>query len=54
MNPIEGEWHQLKAHGIAGQMVETVYDLGIVIEEIIEELHKAKNYNVERFIFKSK
>ena len=54
MNPIEGEWHQLKAHGIAGQMFETVYDLGIVIEEIIEERYRAKNYNVERFIFKSK
>ena len=54
MNPIEGEWHQLKAHGIAGQIFETVYDLGIVIEEIIEERYRAKNYNVERFIFKSK
>ena len=54
MNPIEGEWHQLKAHGIAGQMFETVYDLGIVIEAIIEERYSAKNYNVERFIFKSK
>ena len=54
INLIEGEWHQLKAHGIAGQMFETVYDLGIVIEEIIEECYRAKNYNVERFIFKSK
>jgi len=27
---------------------------GIVIEEIIEERYRAKNYNVERFIFKSK
>ena len=54
MNPIEGEWYQLKADGITGQMFETVYDLGIVIEEIIEERYKAKNYNVERFIFKSK
>jgi putative transposase len=54
MNPIEGEWHQLKAHGIAGQMFETVYDLAIVIEEMIEERYEAKNCNVERFIFKSK
>lgn len=54
MNPIEGEWHQLKAHGIAGQMFETVYDLAIVVEEMIEERYEAKNYNVERFIFKSK
>jgi putative transposase len=52
--PYEGEWHQLKAHGIAGQMFETVYDLAIVVEEIIEESYEAKNYNVERFIFKSK
>jgi putative transposase len=54
MNPIEGEWHQLKAHGIAGQIFETVYDLAIVIEEMIEERYEAKNCNVERFIFKSK
>ena len=54
MNPIEGEWYQLNAHGITSQMFETVYDLGIVIEEIIEERYKAKNYNVERFVFKSK
>ena len=46
--------HQLKAHGIAGQIFETVYDLGIVIEEIIEERYRAKNYNVERFILKPK
>jgi transposase len=53
MNPIEGEWHQLKAHGIAGQMFETIYDLGIVIETSIEERYESKDYNVERFIFKS-
>ena len=40
--PYEGEWHQLKVHGIAGQMFETVYDPGIVIEEIIEERYKEK------------
>jgi putative transposase len=53
MNPIEGEWHQLKAQGIAGQMFETVYDLGIAVETSVEERYEAKNYTVERFIFKS-
>ena len=52
MNPIEGEWHQLKAQGIAGQMFETVYDLGIAVETSVEERYEAKHYNVERFIFK--
>jgi hypothetical protein len=31
MNRIEDQWHQLKAHEIAGQMFEDEYDLAVAI-----------------------
>lgn len=40
-NPIEGEWHQLKAQEIAEQIFETVYDIGIAVETNIEGRHGA-------------
>jgi len=30
-NPIEGQWHQLKTHELAGRMFEDEYDLAIAV-----------------------
>jgi putative transposase len=53
MNPIEGEWHQLKAHEMAGQMFDNGYDLAMAVEDSVEKRYLAKGYNVSRFIFNS-
>jgi transposase len=53
MNPIEGEWHQLKAHEMAGQMFDNAYDLAMAIEDSVEKRYRAKEYHVSRFIFNS-
>ena len=53
MNPIEGEWHHLKAHEMAGQMFDNSYDLAIAIETGVENRYLSKGYKVERFIFNS-
>jgi hypothetical protein len=50
-NPIEGEWHQLKAHGMAGQMFDNTYDLAMAVDACIEERYRAKNCKISRFIF---
>jgi hypothetical protein len=31
MNPIEGQWHQLKTHDIAGRMFDNEYDLALAV-----------------------
>ncbi|MBD1879477.1 transposase [Coleofasciculus sp. FACHB-T130] len=31
MNPIEGQWHQLKAHEISGRMFDNEYDLALAV-----------------------
>ena len=51
MNPIEGGWHQLKAHEMAGQMFDNAYDLAMAVEACVEQRYRALNYNVSRFIF---
>lgn len=51
MNPIEGEWHQLKAHELAGQMFDTAYDLAMAVETSVEKRYQDKNCDVSRFIF---
>jgi putative transposase len=53
MNLIEGEWHQLKSHGIAGRMFDNTYDLALAIEESVEQRYLPLGFNVERFIFNS-
>jgi putative transposase len=53
MNLIEGEWHQLKSHGIAGRMFDNAYDLALAIEESVEQRYLSLGYNIERFIFNS-
>ena len=51
MNPIEGEWHQLKAHEMSGQMFDNAYDLAMAVETGIENRYLAQGYDVSRFIF---
>jgi transposase len=53
MNPIEGEWHQLKTHGIAGRMFDNAYDLALAIEQSVEQRFSSTNHTIERFIFNS-
>jgi putative transposase len=53
MNPIEGEWHQLKTHEIAGRMFDNEYDLAVTIKAGIQARSERGNYKVERFIFNS-
>jgi putative transposase len=51
MNPIEGEWHQLKAHEMADQMFDNAYDLAMAVEADVEHRYVSKDYQVERFKF---
>ena len=51
MNPIEGEWHQLKSHEIAGQMFDNEYDLAKAVMQGMESRSQAGEYTLERFIF---
>lgn len=53
MNPIETEWHQLKAHEIAGRMFEDEYDLALAIIQGMESRSIAGEYALERFKFNS-
>jgi putative transposase len=53
MNLIEGEWHQLKTHEIAGRMFDNDCDLVCAIMNGIQSRAERGNYKVERFIFNS-
>jgi putative transposase len=53
MNPIEGEWHQLKAHEMAGQMFDNAHDLAMAVEASVEHRYHSKEYQLERFMFNS-
>lgn len=53
LNPIETEWHQLKAHEIAGQIFDNEYDLAIAIIQGMRHRSELGNYVLERFIFNS-
>lgn len=53
MNRIEDQWHQLKAHEIAGQMFEDEYDLAIAVIKGMEARSASGEYSLERFKFKS-
>jgi hypothetical protein len=53
MNPIEGEWHQLKTHEIAGRMFDNAYDLALAVEDSVEQRYSSPEYKIERFIFNS-
>lgn len=53
MNRIEDQWHQLKAHEIAGQMFEDEYDLAMAVIKGMEARSEAAGYSLERFKFNS-
>ena len=53
MNPIEGQWHQLKAHEISGRMFDNEYDLALAVMEGMEVRSEQSEYTLERFRFKS-
>jgi hypothetical protein len=53
LNEIETQWHQLKAHEIAGQMFDNEYDLAMTVIQGMPNRSEAGNYHLERFIFNS-
>lgn len=53
MNPIEGEWHQLKAHEIRGQMFEDSYELAIAVIAGMRARGDCSGHKVKRFNFQS-
>jgi transposase len=53
MNPIEGEWHQLKAHELGGRMFEDELELSYAVMNGIDARAKAGGYQVERYKFPS-
>jgi putative transposase len=53
MNLIEGEWHQLKAHEMAGRMFSSSQELTIAVKAGVENRYRPKNYKAEHFIFNS-
>ena len=53
MNPIEGQWHQLKAHEISGRIFDNEYDLALAVIDGIEARSEQGEYTLERFKFKS-
>ena len=53
MNRIEDQWHQLKAHEIAGQMFADEYDLALAVIKGMEIRSEAGGYWLERFMFNS-
>jgi len=53
MNRIEDQWHQLKAHEIAGQMFEDEYDLAMAVIQGMEARSERGGYPLERFKFNS-
>lgn len=53
MNPIEIEWHQIKAHELVGQMFEDELDLAYAVMSGVEARAIAGGYSTERFRFNS-
>ena len=54
MNPIETEWHQLKAHEMRGEMFEDTYDLAIGVIAGLNGRGAKAGYVLKRFNFASK
>jgi transposase len=54
LNPIETEWHQLKAHELRGHMFEHELDLAYAVIDGIDARSQAGGYQTERFRFPSK
>ncbi len=53
LNEIETQWHQLKAHEIAGQIFDNEYDLAMTVIQGMAHRSEIGNYQLERFIFNS-
>jgi hypothetical protein len=53
MNPIEGQWHQLKAYEIAVQMFQDEYDLTIAVMDGMQSRSMQGDYDLELLIFNS-
>ncbi len=53
LNEIETQWHQLKAHEIAGQIFDNEYDLAMTVIQGMTHRSEIGNYQLERFIFNS-
>ncbi len=53
MNPIEGQWHQLKTHELAERMFEDEYDLALAFMAGMETRSVQGEYSLERFKFNS-
>lgn len=53
MNPIEGEWLQVKSHEIRGQMFDDSYDLALGVIKAIRSRGNVAGYRVNRFNFRS-
>ena len=51
LNPIEGQWHQLKTHEIAGRMFEYEDDLAEAIVDGMIDRSERGGYELDRFIF---
>jgi len=51
LNPIEGQWHQLKNHELAGRMFEYEDDLAEAIVDGMIDRSKKGGYDLDRFIF---
>ena len=50
LNPIEGQWHQLKTHELAGRMFEYEDELTeAIVDGMIERSQKGE-YTLDRFI----
>ncbi len=51
LNPIEGQWHQLKNHELAGRMFKYEDDLAeAIVDGMIDRSNRA-GYELDRFIF---
>ena len=51
LNPIEGQWHQLKTHEIAGRMFDYEDELSEAIVDGMIDRSEKGNYALDRFIF---
>ena len=50
LNPIEGQWHQLKTHELAGRMFEYEDELAEAIVDGMIDRSRRGNYALDRFI----
>lgn len=53
MNPIEGQWHQLKNHELTGRIFDNQYDLAVAVMDGMKARGDRHNYTLDRFIFNS-